>query len=150
MQAQMLAPAAALVCWSLVMLIWMVVTRFGAMKASGVDLSKSKPGGRGESLNGVLPDVVMWKSHNYTHLMEQPTIFYPAVVILAIMGASALDVWLAWAYVGLRIVHSLYQAMINRIPMRVRIFAVSTAILIALAVRALMATVLAAPMGVLV
>lgn len=145
MQAQMLAPAAALVCWSLVMLLWMVATRFPAMKQSGIDLSKAAPGGRGERLNGVLPDPVMWKSHNYTHLMEQPTIFYPVVVILAIMGAGAADVWLAWAYVGLRVVHSLWQATVNRIPVRASLFFVSSFVLIALAVRALFATLFAAP-----
>jgi hypothetical protein len=147
MQAQILAPAAALVCWSLVMLLWMTATRFSAFKKHGVDLSNSPPGGRGESLNGVLPDPVMWKSHNYTHLMEQPTIFYPAVVILAIMGAGMVDVWLAWTYVGLRIVHSVYQATVNRIPVRVQLFFISTLVLIALAVRALMATLDAGSMA---
>lgn len=143
MQAQMLAPAAALVCWSMVMLLWMVATRFKAMPIAGVDLRKSKPGGRGSQLEGVLPDQVMWKSHNYSHLMEQPTIFYPAVIILAIMGATSLDVGLAWAYVAIRIVHSLWQAMVNRIPVRTSLFFVSSFVLIALAVRALLATLYA-------
>jgi hypothetical protein len=90
----------------------------------------------------------MWKSHNYTHLMEQPTIFYPAVIILAIMGASSLDVGLAWAYVALRIVHSLWQATVNRLPVRASLFFVSSFILIALAIRALLAT-LSASQGVI-
>jgi hypothetical protein len=145
MQAQMLAPAAALVCWSLVVLLWMVVTRFAAFGSAGVDLSKSPPGGRGSQLDGILPDRTMWKSHNYTHLMEQPTIFYPAVVILAIVGATALDVWLAWAYVALRVIHSIWQATVNRIPVRASLFFVSSFVLIALAVRALLATLHAAP-----
>ena len=85
----------------------------------------------------------MWKSHNYTHLMEQPTIFYPAVIILAIMGATGLDVGLAWAYVAIRIVHSLWQASVNRIPVRAALFFVSSFVLIALAVRALVATLFA-------
>ena len=145
MQAHMLAPAAALVCWSLLMLLWMVAGRFKAMPSAGVDLSKAKPGGRGQQLDGVLPDPVMWKSHNYTHLMEQPTIFYPTVVILAVLGASTLDVWLAWAYVAIRIVHSLWQAIVNRIPPRAVLFFVSTLVLIVLAVRALIAALTFAP-----
>jgi hypothetical protein len=145
MQGQMLAPAAALVVWSLVMLLWMVATRFPAMKQSGIDLAKAPPGGRGERLNGVLPDAVMWKSHNYTHLMEQPTIFYPAVIILAVMGAGTLDIALAWAYVGLRVVHSLWQATVNRLPVRASLFFMSSLVLIALAVRALLATLAEAP-----
>lgn len=136
MQAQILAPAAVLVCWTLVVLLWMGRARFAALKAAGVDLTKAKPGGRGQDLNGVLPDVVNWKAHNYSHLTEQPTLFYAAVTILAIMGASGMDVVLAWAYVAIRIVHSLWQATVNRVPVRFRLFLLSSLCLIALAVRA--------------
>ena len=146
MQLQMLAPAAVLVLWSTVVLLWMVLTRFAAMGKLGVDLGKAPPGGRGESLNGVLPDKVMWKAHNYTHLMEQPTIFYATAVILALAGAGQWDVWLAWAYVGIRIVHSLWQTLVNRIPVRVMLFALSSTCLIVLAIRAVMATLCAAPL----
>ncbi|MEO6718700.1 MAG: MAPEG family protein [Novosphingobium sp.] len=148
MQGNMLAPAAALVCWSLVVLLWMVATRLAAFGKAGVDLKKAPPGGRGINLEGVLPDKTNWKAHNYTHLMEQPTIFYPAVIILAIMGATSLDVGLAWAYVAIRIVHSLWQATVNRVPVRASLFFVSSFVLIALAVRALVAT-LSASQGVI-
>ena len=144
MQNQMLAPAAALIVWTLIVLIWMIVTRFSAMGKAGVDLRKGPPGGRGVQLEGVLPDRTNWKAHNYTHLMEQPTIFYPAVVILAIMGAKPIDVALAWAYVAIRIVHSLWQALVNRIPVRASLFFASSAFLFALAVRAVIATLSAA------
>jgi hypothetical protein len=110
----------------------------------GIDLSKSPPGGRGNSLEGVLPDKVNWKAHNFSHLMEQPTIFYPAVVILAIMGAKPMDIGLAWAYVAIRIVHSLWQSTVNRIPVRASLFFASSAFLIVLAVRAVIATLMAA------
>jgi len=150
MQLQMLAPAAVLVLWTLVILLWMIVTRFAAFGKVGIDLSKAPPGGRGNSLEGVLPDKTNWKSHNYSHLMEQPTIFYPAVIILALAGAGMVDVWLAWAYVTLRIVHSIWQVTVNRIPVRAALFFISSFCLIALAVRAVMATLCAAPLGVIV
>ena len=139
-QVEMLAPGAALVCWSLVVLIWMTFTRFAGMANTGVDLSKSPPGGRGQDLEKLLPAKTVWKAHNFTHLMEQPTIFYPTILILALAGASSVDVMVAWAYVGLRVVHSLWQVLVNRIPVRVMLFAVSTACLVYLAVRALLAT----------
>lgn len=145
MQAQMLAPAAALIVWSLIILLWMAATRFAGMSKVGIDMSTAPPGGRGIQLEGVLPDKTNWKSHNYAHLMEQPTIFYPAVIILAIMGASTTDIWLAWAYVGLRIVHSLWQTTVNRLPVRITLFFLMTFVLIALAIRALIATLWAAP-----
>ncbi len=110
------------------------------MAKSGIDLKQAKPGGRGQDLEGVLPDSVNWKAHNYTHLLEQPTIFYPAVVIIALMGASSTDVALAWAYVALRVVHSVWQATVNRIPVRLALFALATFCLVALAIRALLLT----------
>ena len=140
MSVEMLAPAAVLVAWTLVVQLWMTVTRFPALAAAEIDLKSAKPGGRGLDLEGVLPDKVMWKSHNYTHLMEQPTIFYALVAILAIAGATEGDVALAWAYVGIRIVHSFWQVLVNRIPVRVVLFALSSAVLIALAIRALFVT----------
>ena len=140
MQAQILAPAAVLVVWSLIMLMWTAATRFPAIAKSGMDLKNAKPGGRGQDLDGVIPDKVNWKAHNYAHLMEQPTIFYPTVIILAIMGASGTDVLLAWVYVALRIVHSLYQALVNVVRVRFLIFLISTIVLFSLAIRAVMAT----------
>lgn len=142
MQAQMLAPAAVLVLWSLVMLFWTAGTRLPAIARNG-GLGAARPGGRGQDLEGVLPDQIQWKSHNYTHLMEQPTVFYPAVVILALMGATATDIKLAWAYVGLRIVHSLWQATVNTIPVRFTLFLLSTVCLLLLAVQAVELTVFA-------
>ena len=145
MQAQMLAPAAVLVLWTLIMLVWVALTRFSGMAKAGVDIRTTPPGGRGVNLDGVLPDSVQWKSHNYTHLVEQPTIFYATVVILTIMGAGALDVMLAWAYVAIRIVHSLWQATVNKLPVRFSLFSLATACLLVLAVRAVMATLLHDP-----
>lgn len=140
MNTAILAPAAVLVAWSLVMLLWLGRARFAAMAAAGIDVRQRPPGGRGQDLEGRLPPSVMWKSHNYTHLMEQPTLFYALVTILALAGASQLDVALAWSYAAIRVVHSLYQSTINRIATRFAIFVVGTAVLIALAVRALLVT----------
>ncbi|TNE32087.1 MAG: MAPEG family protein [Alphaproteobacteria bacterium] len=144
MQAQMLAPAAALIAWSLIMLLWTAGTRFPAMAKAGVDLG-GRPGARGQDLEGRIPDSVNWKSHNYTHLMEQPTIFYPSVIIIAMMGAAAGDVTAAWIYVGLRIVHSVWQATVNKVPVRFMLFILSTLAMVYLAYRAVMLTAFANP-----
>jgi hypothetical protein len=145
MQAQILAPAAVLVAWSIIMLFWMAFTRVPAMSKLGSGVSKGKPGGRGQDLEGLIDDKVNWKAHNYTHLMEQPTIFYPTVIILAVMGAGAIDVLFAWLYVVLRIIHSVYQATVNVVRIRFIFFLLSTIALIVLAIRALMATLLFDP-----
>jgi len=137
MNSAILAPAAILVVWTLIMMIWVMVTRFPAMKKLNIDLG-AVPGGRGQNLEGVVPDKVNWKAHNYNHLMEQPTIFYATVFIIALTGTGDvwLNVWLAWAYVGLRIVHSLIQATWNYVPARFVVFMLGSFALLALAIHA--------------
>jgi len=146
MQAQMLAPAAVLVVWTLIVLLWIIPSRFGAIaKLDDKSELSGKPGGRGQDLEGVIPDKANWPSHNHTHLHEGPTLFYALSAILAIVGAGAFDVLLAWIYVALRIVHSLWQILVNKVPIRFLLFLASTAVLIIMAVRAVMATALADP-----
>ena len=140
MQTQILAPAAVLVAWSLIVLLWMITTRFSAFSKQGIDLSKAPPGGRGVNLEGVLPDRTNWKAHNYTHLMEQPTLFYATVIILGVIGQGhGLNLQLAWAYVILRIAHSIVQATWNRVVVRFTLFSLATVALLALALHAAIA-----------
>lgn len=141
MSASLLAPGAVLALWTLIMFGWVAATRFPALKKAGIDLSKAPPGGRGADLEGILPAETNWKSHNYTHLLEQPTLFYAVIVFLQLSGGNTeLTRGLAWAYVVLRVVHSVWQATVNRIPVRFVIFLLSTLCLVALSVLAVIAT----------
>ena len=136
-QIPILAPAAVLVFWSLVVLAWMTATRFPAFAKAGLKMGEAEPGARYADVEPMMPNKVNWKSHNYTHLMEQPTIFYAAVLILALAGeGSGINASFAWAYVGIRIVHSIWQATINIIPVRVTLFTLSTLCLWVLAFNA--------------
>lgn len=134
-----LAPAIVLVLWSLIMLAWLAAARLPAMAKAGIDL-RSIVGGRGADLEGVVPERVNWKSHNYTHLMEQPTLFYATVIILALVGAGdGINLLLAWAYVAVRIAHSLVQALWNRVAVRFILFGAATVALLILAINAALA-----------
>lgn len=140
MSTAILAPAAILVLWSLIILFWMAGTRLPAAKKLGIEIT-AKPGGRGPEIDPQLPDNVAWKSHNYSHLMEQPTIFYATVLILAMAEAGhGLNLYLAWIYVGLRIVHSLWQITVNLVKVRFLLFVASTVCLLIMAVNAIWAT----------
>lgn len=141
MPENLLAPGAVLALWTLVILGWLAASRGAAIKKAGIDLSKAQPGGRGADLEAALPASANWKSHNYTHLLEQPTLFYAVIVFLHLSGGSTdLTRGLAWAYVVLRIIHSVWQATVNRVPVRFVIFALSTFCLIVLALLAVIAT----------
>jgi hypothetical protein len=142
-QIPILAPAAVLVLWSLVMLLWVTATRFPAFAKAGLKMSEAAPGSRYVDVEALLPAKVNWKSHNYTHLMEQPTLFYAAVAILALAGeGSGISLAFAWAYVAIRVLHSLWQAMVNIISVRVTLFTLSTLCLWALAINAVRVTLL--------
>lgn len=136
----LLGPVVALVAWSLIVLFWMAFVRFGAMKKAGRGLGNAKRGARGQDLEGVVPDPINWPAHNYTHLMEQPTIFYAIVLALVAMGDRfEMNLYLAWAYVLLRVVHSLVQNTFNDLKVRFPIFVLSTLCLLALTLHAGMA-----------
>ncbi|RJY08680.1 MAPEG family protein [Aurantiacibacter aquimixticola] len=135
----LLQPVIVLAAWTMVMWLWMYVTRLPAMSKAGVD-PDSLARDPHASLDTALPPKVQWKAHNYNHLHEAPTVFYALALALALLDlAAGLPQWiassavvLAWAYVVLRILHSLVQALINKVVQRFAIFSLSSLVLIAL------------------
>ena len=137
--AAILQPLVALMAWTMVMWAWMYATRIPAMSKAGID-ARNMVGSTGASLRDKLPDSVSWKADNYNHLHEAPTIFYAVALTLAVIGqGDGLNATLAWAYVGLRVLHSLVQAITNRVVVRFMLFALSSLVLIALILHAAIA-----------
>ena len=137
--AEIMQPIAVLADWTMVMWVWMYVTRIPAMTAAKVDADELVRQG-GQSLDQLLPAKTQWKAHNYNHLHEAPTVFYAVALALALIGqGDGLNATLAWAYVGLRIVHSLVQATINKVMVRFLIFALSSLVLMALTLHLVLA-----------
>lgn len=132
---QFLTPVLALILWSLIIWTVMYVRRIPAMNKAGIaPQDAAYPG----SLN-VLPGHVRAAADNYNHLMEQPTIFYALMFYLQLSGSASGDsmaLTLAWAYVVLRILHSLVQVTVNTVMVRFGLFAISTIVLIVMACRA--------------
>lgn len=131
-----LQPAVALMAWTMIMWLWMYATRLPAMSRANVDPDRlvRDPDA---SLDRQLPPQVQWKAHNYNHLHEAPTVFYAVAIVLAIVGqGDGLSAMLAWAYMALRVAHSLVQATVNKVVVRFGLFALSSVVLIALIVQA--------------
>ncbi|MGR6328229.1 MAPEG family protein [Sphingomonas sp. XXL09] len=139
MHSPILQPMVALIAWTLVMLVWTIATRLPAMRAAGIDLN-TLVGTKAADADRALPSQAQWKAHNYNHLTEQPTLFYAVCTVIALTGTGAgVNAWIAWAYVALRVVHSLVQATVNRVAWRLRLFLASTLMLIALTLHAALA-----------
>lgn len=147
MHSPIIAPVVALVAWSLVMWVWMYATRIPAMQRARIDV-KNLVGGSGADLKARLDPKAQWPAENYNHLMEQPTLFYAIALSLALIEqGGGFNAQIAWAYVGLRIAHSLVQATINRVMVRFALFTLSTLALLMLTVHAGMALLNIHPHG---
>ncbi|WP_404370121.1 MAPEG family protein [Sphingomonas sp. MMS24-J45] len=136
MHSPIIAPVVALVAWSLVMWLWMYVKRIPAMGKAGFDTA-NLVGGSGADLRARIPAKDQWPADNYNHLHEQPTIFYAIALSLALLEqGSGVNAVIAWAYVALRIAHSLVQVTVNRVIVRFSLFTLSTLCLVALTLHA--------------
>jgi hypothetical protein len=134
-----LQPVVVLAAWTMVMWVWMYATRIPAMNRLKLD-PNSLAGDPDVTLDKLLPPKVQWKAHNYNHLHEAPTVFYAVAIVLAIVGqGDGLNAWLGWAYVGLRMLHSLIQAIANKVTVRFFVFVLSSLVLLALIVHATIA-----------
>jgi len=132
-----LVPVVALVAWTLIVMFWMVIARGREFRRMGVNLGNIPDGSRGVDLDGKADPKAQWKSHNYNHLMEQPTIFYAIAITLALMDfGGGINYWLAWGYVGFRILHSLVQGTVNIVRYRLTLFVLASLCLLGLTVHA--------------
>ena len=136
-----LKPVVALLGWTMLMWVWMYATRIPAInklpKDGGPD---ADVGWTGAKLEGLIAPSIQWKAHNYNHLHEAPTLFYAVAIVLAIIGqGDGLNATIAWVYVGLRVLHSLWQATVNKVMVRFGLFALSSLALMVLIVHAAMA-----------
>lgn len=132
MYGSMMVPVLALVCWTLVMWLWMYATRIPAMQKAGINAAKMKE----KSEMDVLPRSVRQVADNHNHLHEQPVLFYALAMYSHFVGVGdPINIGFAWSYVLLRIAHSVFQATVNFIPVRFALYTLATLCLIVIAVR---------------
>jgi hypothetical protein len=135
-----LHPVVALAVWTMIMWIWMYATRIPAMTRAKIDGTKLV-GSTGSSLRSDLvaggEEKISWVADNYNHLHEAPTVFYAVAIVLAMIGqGNGMNATLAWAYVFLRVAHSLLQVLWNKVVPRFAIFVLSSLALMALVLHA--------------
>lgn len=129
--ADILYPMFGLVALTFIVLLQIPITRFRAGFAGKVTASDFR---LGESAD--VPDSVRLPNRNYMNLLELPVLFYVACLALYVSDrADAVVVALAWAYVGLRALHSLIHLTYNHVIHRLSAFALSNFVLAALWIR---------------
>ena len=128
----LLTPILALIAWTMLVWMWMGATRIPAMRAAGMEPQDAAH----TSALAALPSSARRVADNYNHLFEQPTIFYALVLYIVFKGHSdGLHIYMAWAYVGLRVVHSLIQCTVNIVNLRFLVFVLSSLVLMAMTAR---------------
>jgi hypothetical protein len=130
----LILPVLALAGWTFVMWLWLYATRIPAMRKARANLEEMRRTGAKPNV----PAEVARVADNYNHLHEQPTIFYAVALAAEIARANdPVNIGLAWAYVAIRIVHSLVQATANIIMIRFYVFCLASIALLALLARTL-------------
>ena len=127
-QITLLTPVLVLILWTFIIFLIMSYGRTRFMK-DPQDAAHTK------DLKGTLPAWVERTGDNYNHLFEQPIAFY--VVTLAIASINSIDplmMQLAWAFVILRIIHSLVQLTFNLVLIRFMIFLIGWLIIAYMAI----------------
>ena len=120
-----------LVFWTMIVLLMIPRRRFGAARQR---LVTAKDFAFGESEN--VPGEVRIPNRNYMNLLELPVLFYLACITLVVTAkVEPWSVGLAWAFVLLRIAHSIVHLTYNNVFHRLRIFALSATVLLALWIR---------------
>ena len=131
-----LSPVLALIVWTLLIWALLYIRRIPAMQATKMDPEDAKfPG----TYSDRLPDKARAAADNYNHLMEQPTIFYALMFFIALSDKQTVTLlYLAWAYVLLRVLHSFVQVSVGKVMIRFSLFFLSTLVLIAMTVFAIL------------
>lgn len=123
-----LYPIFALAFWTGLVLIQIPLARFRAAFRREVVADDFK---YGES--AAVPVHVSLPNRNYMNLLELPVLFYVACLLIYVTGISSpLMVTVAWAYVGLRVVHSLIHLSYNAVMHRLLAFVASNVALVTL------------------
>ena len=116
-QLTLLTPVLVLVIWTFIIFLIMAFARVSFMN-NPQDAADSK------DYKNQLPTWVNRTADNYNHLFEQPVAFYAVTLTIALVNSfDSLIVQLAWAYVLIRIIHSLVQLTINIVLVRFFLFA---------------------------
>lgn len=134
-QAAIFLSVFALAAWTFAILLLIPYKRIKAVARKQLVADDFK---LGESKN--VPPSVSLPNQNYTNLLELPVLFYVVCLVLYVTNSvDAVAIYLAWAFVGLRMMHSVVHLTSNNILQRLMVFGMGFFVLVAMWVRAFIA-----------
>jgi hypothetical protein len=122
-----LQPLFALIMLTAAVWVFMYVRRLAFILNNQIDPQRiATP----EKLNAVIPAEINHSSNNLKNLFELPIIFYLlCLVLLATQRVDMIFLYSAWAYVGLRAIHSLIHCTFNVVNLRFAAYFLSSLVL---------------------
>lgn len=124
----LLYPMFALAAWTLLVLLLIPIARARSARRREIGIDDFK---FGES--PAVPPEVSIPNRNYMNLLELPMLFYVVCIVLYVTaGASTAAIALAWAFVVLRVAHSVIHLTYNRVVHRLAAFTAANITLVLL------------------
>ena len=129
--AAMFQPMLAMFIWTFAVSLWSLGVRVAAIRGGVLDNAYF------ELFRGrEPPEAVVKAGNNLRNLAEFPPLFYVAATLVWLAGATdPAFVALAWAYVALRVAHSLVHLSFNKVPPRFSCYFLSNLVLLAIWLR---------------
>mgnify|MGYP001484752656 CR=1 FL=1 len=123
-----LDPMLAMMAWSGLIVAILLMTRIPVVIKQWGNLQFAK---HSDELRPKMSEKFRYVTDNYNHIFEQPTLFYAVLIYIHLADtATQTNISLAWAYVSLRVIHSVIQLTSNNVSWRAASFATSSLILI--------------------
>ena len=124
-QISIIKPVFTLILWTFTIFLFLASSCFFLLRKKYLQTAAYI-----KDLRGLLPSWNERLADNYTHLLEQTVTFYAGVISIAIINSFDLFiVQLTWAFVTVRIIHSIVQLTFNFVPLRFFLFCMGWLIL---------------------
>jgi hypothetical protein len=132
----LLLPVITLALWTIFMSLWMFATRIPAITNANLGPEAGK---HTADMKNALPSKVRAIGDNFSNLFEMPVIFYVIAGVIFLGGhVDMMAVYLAWGFVGFRILHSLIQSTYNNVMHRFGVYLLALLCVLAMGVRELL------------
>jgi hypothetical protein len=120
----------------LTMGVWvlMYIRRLGFLQQQGIDPQELVTP---ENITRLVPESINAPSNNLKILFELPVLFYGLCLYLyQTTQVDALYVWMAYGFLGLRVIHSVIHCTYNKVMHRFIVYMLSSIVLWVMLVRA--------------